>query len=218
MTGLPAARQARMIRRWMVGTCSGGISTPRSPRATITASARATISSSRSTAAGFSSLATRETGRPPAAEPRPDPPAAARRTTPPSRRPARGRRRDRPGPSRSGPRPATRRQPRSPPCGPTAGRPTRPARWRVAPAFSTSSRILPSSSSSCTPGARAAKISGCGNGTRSASPGAWSRSNRRRWPSASRIGPAPAGRRAAWGPADRPEPRSAARPPARRPG
>ena len=64
ITGLPAARQARRIRRWIVGTFSGAISTPRSPRATITASERATISSSRSTAAGFSSLATSETGRP----------------------------------------------------------------------------------------------------------------------------------------------------------
>ena len=45
ITGLPAARAARTIRRCAIGTCSGGNSTPRSPRATITASAKSTISS-----------------------------------------------------------------------------------------------------------------------------------------------------------------------------
>ena len=45
-----------MIRFWTLGTSSGGISTPRSPRATITASASSMISSSRPSAAGFSSL------------------------------------------------------------------------------------------------------------------------------------------------------------------
>ena len=35
ITGLPARRQARRIRRCTVGTCSGRISTPRSPRATM---------------------------------------------------------------------------------------------------------------------------------------------------------------------------------------
>src|SRR3954447_6280455 len=37
ITGLPALRQARSTWRWIVGTFWGGISTPRSPRATITA-------------------------------------------------------------------------------------------------------------------------------------------------------------------------------------
>ena len=41
----------------MPGTCSSGISTPRSPRATISASARSRISSSRFTACGFSIFA-----------------------------------------------------------------------------------------------------------------------------------------------------------------
>ena len=40
ITGLPALRQARTMRFWIAGTCSGGSSTPRSPRATITASVR----------------------------------------------------------------------------------------------------------------------------------------------------------------------------------
>ena len=38
-TGLPARRAARVICFWMPGTRSSGISTPRSPRATISASA-----------------------------------------------------------------------------------------------------------------------------------------------------------------------------------
>jgi hypothetical protein len=42
---------------WMSGTRSSGISTPRSPRAIITPSAICEISSIRSTACGFSSLA-----------------------------------------------------------------------------------------------------------------------------------------------------------------
>ena len=56
MLGLPAFRQARTMRRWIGGTCSGGISTPRSPRATITASESATMASRCSMAEGFSSF------------------------------------------------------------------------------------------------------------------------------------------------------------------
>ena len=44
------------MRRWIGGTCSGGISTPRSPRATITASESATMASRCSIAEGFSSF------------------------------------------------------------------------------------------------------------------------------------------------------------------
>ena len=51
-TGLPARRQARVICFWMPGTASIGISTPRSPRATMTASESSMISASRATAAG----------------------------------------------------------------------------------------------------------------------------------------------------------------------
>ena len=56
-TGLPSWRAAATIRFCSGGTPSGGSSTPRSPRATITASASSMISSSRSIAAGFSILA-----------------------------------------------------------------------------------------------------------------------------------------------------------------
>ena len=54
MTGRPRARAARTMRFWMSGTSSGGHSTPRSPRATITASARSRMASICSTAWGFS--------------------------------------------------------------------------------------------------------------------------------------------------------------------
>ena len=46
-TGLPARRAARVICFWMPGTFSSGISTPRSPRATISASVKSMISASR---------------------------------------------------------------------------------------------------------------------------------------------------------------------------
>ena len=55
-TGLPARRAARVICFWMPGTASSGISTPRSPRATISASESSMISASRATACGFSIL------------------------------------------------------------------------------------------------------------------------------------------------------------------
>src|SRR5438128_977584 len=54
---LARGTQARIMRVLMGGTCSPGSSTPRSPRATITPSESATIASSDSTAAGFSSFA-----------------------------------------------------------------------------------------------------------------------------------------------------------------
>ncbi len=56
MTGLPAARDAWTMRFWASGTSSGGSSTPRSPRATMTASDRRIISSRLSRACGFSSF------------------------------------------------------------------------------------------------------------------------------------------------------------------
>ena len=56
-TGLPARRAARVICFCTPGTFSSGISTPRSPRATMIASERSMISSSRVTACGFSILA-----------------------------------------------------------------------------------------------------------------------------------------------------------------
>ena len=54
ITGLPKSRERRTIRFCSRGTRSGGISTPRSPRATMMASDSSMISSSRSIAAGFS--------------------------------------------------------------------------------------------------------------------------------------------------------------------
>ena len=136
----------------------------------------------------------------------------------PNRRRAPARRRDRGGPSRSGPRPAARRRARSRPCARTASRrPPRAVRRDRRPA-SDLSRILPSSSSSCAAGRQAAKISGCGRGTRAALPGAGSRSSRNAGPDCSwTAARRRACRRAAWGPAGRPARRSAARPPARWP-
>src|SRR3569623_1833565 len=56
-TGLPALRLATTMRFCKPGTTSAGSSTPRSPRATMTASESSMISSRCSIAAGFSSLA-----------------------------------------------------------------------------------------------------------------------------------------------------------------
>ena len=54
ITGLPAARQARVSRFWIGGTCCTGSSTPRSPRATMMPSEASRISAKALTAAGFS--------------------------------------------------------------------------------------------------------------------------------------------------------------------
>ena len=92
------------------------------------------------------------------------------------------------------------------PCRPGRGRwptPLRPARPR--------SRTLPSSTSRWTPGDRAAKISGCGSGTRSRLPGVGSRSRRMLCPSSSTNGPRPSCRAAASAPAGRPGRRSGGR-------
>ena len=58
ITGQPARFAARMTRFCVAGTRSIGISTPRSPRATMIASADATIASRRSSACCFSIFAT----------------------------------------------------------------------------------------------------------------------------------------------------------------
>ena len=55
-TGMPRWRAARTMRFCASGTSSGGSSTPRSPRATITASDSARIASRLSSACGFSIL------------------------------------------------------------------------------------------------------------------------------------------------------------------
>ena len=57
MTGLASWRASSTARFWTIGTSSSGISTPRSPRATMMPSKASTISSRFSTACGFSILA-----------------------------------------------------------------------------------------------------------------------------------------------------------------
>ena len=57
ITGLALSRQSWTARFCTIGTCSSGISTPRSPRATMMPSKASTISSSWSTASGFSIFA-----------------------------------------------------------------------------------------------------------------------------------------------------------------
>mmetsp|Transcript_21600 Transcript_21600/g.34563 ORF Transcript_21600/g.34563 Transcript_21600/m.34563 type:complete len:292 (-) Transcript_21600:1226-2101(-) len=57
ITGFPAARAFKMMSFWTNGTCSGFISTPRSPLATITPSQASRILTRSLTAAGFSILA-----------------------------------------------------------------------------------------------------------------------------------------------------------------
>ena len=58
ITGVRASRARRMMSFWATGTSSRGTSTPRSPRATMTAVVAARISSRRPRASGRSSLAT----------------------------------------------------------------------------------------------------------------------------------------------------------------
>ncbi len=57
ITGLDRSSAWRMIRFWRSGTSAAPISTPRSPRATITPRASARISSSAATASAFSIFA-----------------------------------------------------------------------------------------------------------------------------------------------------------------
>mmetsp|Transcript_71192 Transcript_71192/g.161121 ORF Transcript_71192/g.161121 Transcript_71192/m.161121 type:complete len:253 (-) Transcript_71192:567-1325(-) len=57
MTGLPCARATSMISFWSMGTSSGSISTPKSPRATMMPSHTSVISLRLSMALGFSILA-----------------------------------------------------------------------------------------------------------------------------------------------------------------
>ena len=57
ITGFPRSSAWWMIRFWRSGTSAAPISTPRSPRATITPCASARISSSAATASAFSIFA-----------------------------------------------------------------------------------------------------------------------------------------------------------------
>ena len=180
------------MRFWIAGTCSAGISTPRSPRATITASVSATIASRRSIAAGFSSLATMP-ARPwtiacdlddvlGALHERQREPVDAR---------ASGRSRDRAVLLRH------RRERQHDvghvdalALGKRAADDDAWSRRSPARSVSTRRRSRPSSSSSSVPGLSAAKISGCGSGARVASPGvSRSRSRRNGAPSTSLTGP-----------------------------
>ena len=180
-----------MIWRWIVGTFSGAISTPRSPRATITASERATISSSRSTAARLLELG-HEQDRPPASARTSSRSSgrctndSATQSTPSGTAKARSTRSFSVRAETGSTAPTTLTPLRSDRVPPTSTL----AVASLALAASTSSRTLPSSTSSWTPGASAAKISGCGSGTRSGPPGVGSRSKRTRSPTASAMGPA----------------------------
>ncbi len=66
MANLPHRLARASTFFWMIGTASGGSSTPRSPRATITPSLTSRISSRLSIACGFSSLAMTLISSPPA--------------------------------------------------------------------------------------------------------------------------------------------------------
>ena len=68
MTGRRTRRATPRICRWMTGTRSGGNSTPRSPRATITPSDAATMLSRFSTASGVSIFAMIGVGAPHASQ------------------------------------------------------------------------------------------------------------------------------------------------------
>ena len=182
-TGLPARRQARVISFCTPGTFSSGISTPRSPRATISASARSRMSPSRVTACGFSILAIT------AARPRVIFLASAMssgrwmndsaiQSTPASSAASRSA-------MSFGASAASGTM--------VSGRLT-PLRFDTLPPTSTrvvmrcaltsvaTRRSLPSSISSASPGLMAAKISGCGSCTRVASPGVASVSRMKSWP------------------------------------
>ena len=174
----------------MPGTFSSGISTPRSPRATMIASVTSMMSSSRVTAAGFSILAIT------AARPRQIFFASAMSSgrwmndSPTQSMPASS------AASRSersfgvraenGIKVSGRLTPlRSDSLPPTSTLVTIFSRL----ASVTTSLILPSSSSSRWPASMPAKISGCGNCTRSASPGLASWSNAKIAPLSSIAGP-----------------------------
>ena len=176
-TGLPARLADRVICFCSPGTFSSGISTPRSPRATITASARSRISPSRYTACGFSILAIT------AARPRVIFFASAMssgrwmkesatQSMPVSSAASRSERSFSVS-AENGTVVSGRLTPlRSDNLPPTSTRVT----IRLLSTSVATSLILPSSSKSVWPGSMAAKISGCGSCARLASPGAGSSS------------------------------------------
>ena len=182
-TGLPSLRAMRVMRFCSPGTFSSGISTPRSPRATISASAISMISSNRAMAWGFSILASTM------ARPRTifftSAISSARCTketaiqsTPSSRAASRSERSfsvmaetgisvsGRLTPLRLEMRPATSTM----------------ATARLGLASVMCRRTLPSSISTVWPGASARRISGWGRWTRVMSPGVLSSSRMKLWP------------------------------------
>ena len=172
-TGLPARRQARVISFCTPGTFSSGISTPRSPRATISASARSRMSSSRVTACGFSILAitaarprviffasAMSSGRwmnDSATQSMPASSAASRSARSFGASAASGT--------------TVSRQAHALAVRQSCRRPRRARRCAAGSSRSTTRRSLPSSIRSVSPALMAAKISGCGRWTRVASPG-----------------------------------------------
>ena len=177
-TGLPARRAMRVICFCSPGTFSTGISTPRSPRATINASTRSKISPRRLIACGFSILAMT------AARPRVIFLASAissgrwtkesaTQSTPASRPASKSERSFSVNAENGTVVSGTLTPLRSDSFPPTSTR----VRMRWLSASMTTSRSLPSSRRSVWPGSMAAKISGCGRCTRWASPGAGSASS-----------------------------------------
>ena len=179
ITGLPAARQAATIRFCWIGTSSGGISTPRSPRATMMASQRLMISLRLFKAIGFSSLAM--TAARPAMSFRASAISSGRWTndsaihSTPS---CRAKRRSSRSLSVRGDNSSTASGTLTPLLADKGPPAVTLASQKSGPTVSTSRRILPSSMPRPMPGSSAAKISGCGRCARVVSPGVSSRSRR----------------------------------------
>ena len=190
------------MRFWIAGTCSGGISTPRSPRATITASVSSTMRSRLSIAVGFSSLATIPAR--PLTMPLISTTSSARWTkdnatqSTPSSRP---KRRSAWSFSVSAESGSTTLGTFTPLRLETAPPATTRVSAKSGPQDSTHRRTLPSSIRRSVPTSSAAKISRCGSGARRASPGvARSRSRRKLSPSLSVTGPSAKVPRRSFGP------------------
>ncbi len=191
ITGLPAARQARVSRFWIGGTSWTGSSTPRSPRATMMPSEASRISGNAFTAAGFSILE-RMAARPSASS-RASKTSLGRCTKDSASQST---------PSLQANSRSLRSLAESAASGSTTSGTLTPLRLEISPPTITSVlacdgehsitfiRSLPSLTRSVEPGSSAAKISGCGRQTRVASPSAESRSKRKRAPTSSIAGPA----------------------------
>ena len=174
------------MRRCSTGTCCGGSSTPRSPRATMMPSASATMGSSWSMAAGFSSLAMIQARSPMISRASRRSSArctkdSATQSTPRVRPKSRSARSLAVSGEIGSTTPGTLTPLRSDSTPPTST----VVSAKSGPKASTRRRSLPSSSSSSVPASSAAKISGWGRLARLASPAAGSRSRRKDAPAAS---------------------------------